>query len=99
MASGSSITLFSFLTNILRLKSRSVYQKHIEDEQFDSLYVPFMITKWCSMISGSEMAEAISKIQSTLDLLADNPRAHYMLIMQTLPKVDENPRWIFPKKK
>jgi len=99
MASGSSITLFSFLTNILRLKSRSVYQKHIEDEQFDSLYVPFMVTKWCSMISGVEMAEAISKIQSTLDLLSDDPRAHYMLIMQTLPKVDENPRWIFPKKK
>jgi len=47
----SRITMFSFLTNILRLKSRPVYEKHIALEEFDALYVPFMVTKWCSMVA------------------------------------------------
>lgn len=97
MATGSSITLFSFLTNILRLKSRSIYEKHVDDENFLGLYVPFMVVKWCSMLNNDRLATTLAKIQPTLDQIADNPRLHYLMLMNSLPKVNDSPRWMFPK--
>lgn len=97
MATGSSITLFSFLTNILRLKSRGIYEKHIDDENFFSIYVPFMVVKWCSMLNNERLITTLAKIQPTLDRIADNPRLHYLMLMNSLPKVNDSPRWIFPK--
>ena len=95
----SRITMFSFLTNILRLKSRPVYEKHIALEEFDALYVPFMVTKWCSMVDDRRLAESLAEIQAALDELADDRRTHYLLLMQSTPKVSSNPRWVFDKTK
>ncbi len=97
MASGSSITLFSFLTNILRLKSRKVYEQHVADANFDSLYVPFMVVKWCSMLNDAKIITSLSKLQPTLDRIADDHPLHYLTLMTSLPKASDSPRWMFPK--
>ena len=95
----SNTTMFSYLTNILRLKSPTIYARHVAEEGFESLYVPFMVTKWCSMVNSSGVAEALSRVQSTLDWLADSPALHYRMLLKTLPKVDETPRWVFDRPK
>jgi hypothetical protein len=79
------LEVYKFLGNILKTKSMDLYQKHIEEPDFDKYFNRFLILRHLSM----------SKDQRILDFVIDNQLALgrfpsnyllYLFLINSVPK-------------
>ena len=80
-----NVTIFQVLDNIANRKSDKLYQSHIECENFDKSFSKFILIKWMSMHTDSDIIKKLAEIQQTLDLIPDT-KLLYLFLMKALPK-------------
>lgn len=81
-----SLDLFMILGNILVDKDERVYENHIQNELFQSVFSTFMIVRYLSMNSNPNVREIALEYLPTLEKVADKPELVYKLLLKVVPK-------------
>lgn len=74
--------LFDYLKNILTLKSKEMYEKHLADD-FEGSYQPYMINNYLSMSLDPNVRNVIFENQLALDRM--QKKDHYLFLLKTVP--------------
>ena len=81
-----SLDLFMILGNILVDKDERMYENHIQNELFQSVFSTFMIVRYLSMNSNPNVREIALEYLPTLEKVADKPELVYKLLLKVVPK-------------
>jgi surface polysaccharide O-acyltransferase-like enzyme len=81
-----SLDLFMILGNILVDKDNSLYEHHIKNELFPSVFSSYMILRYLSMNANISVRNAVLNHLTTLEGLADKPELMYKLLLKIVPK-------------
>lgn len=81
-----SLDLFMILGNILVDKSNEVYENHIKNELFESVFSTYMILRYLSMNSNPNVRKIVMDNMEKLEHLADRPEIAYKLLLTVIPK-------------
>ena len=81
-----SLDLFMILGNILVDKNQQLYELHINNELFESVFSQFMILRYLSMNSNEGVRNVVLKHLTTLERMADKPQLMYRLLLEVVPK-------------
>lgn len=81
-----SLDLFMILGNILVDKDIHIYENHIQNELFESVYSNFMVLRYLSMNSNPNVRKVVLDNLITLEKLADKPELAYKLLLRVIPK-------------
>lgn len=76
--------LFDYLDNILAGKSKEIYDKHVEDDLFETEFKKFMVIRYLSMSRDPKVRELAMDNQFELEKL-DNRRL-YAFLLVNVPK-------------
>ena len=81
-----SLDLFMILGNILVDKSIEVYENHIQNESFESVFSLYMILRYLSMNSNPNVRKIVMDNMENLEHLAESPEIAYKLLLTVVPK-------------
>jgi hypothetical protein len=81
-----SIDIFMILGNILVDKDNSLYEYHIKNELFPSVFSSYMILRYLSLNSNISVRNLVLGHLTTLEGLADKPELMYKLLLKIVPK-------------
>ena len=81
-----SLDLFMILGNILVDKDERMYENHIQNELFQSVFSTFMIVRYLSMNSNPNVREIALEYLPTLEKVAYKPELVYKLLLKVVPK-------------
>ena len=81
-----SLDLFMILGNILVDKSIEVYENHIQNESFESVFSMYMILRYLSMNSNPNVRKIVMDNMENLEHLAESPEIAYKLLLTVVPK-------------
>ena len=76
--------LFDYLGNILKTKSTSLYEKHIDSVEFESSFQGFMIIKYLSMSESPQVRSLILTNQASLERMPS--KILYRFLLANVPK-------------
>lgn len=83
-----NLDLFMILGNILVDKNWDVYENHINNELFPSVFSTFMVCRYLSMNSNPNVrAVALNHLQK-MEQMAEHPELVYKLLLKTVPKTN-----------
>lgn len=80
----TSDILFDVLKNILQLKSKEMFRKHLNLDDFEKSFNRFMILRYLSM-SKTEVSDIILKYQSQLEKMPSN-KSVYSFLFRVIPQ-------------
>lgn len=81
-----SLDLFMILGNILVDKSEEVYESHVKNESFESVFSTYMILRYLSMNSNPNVRKLVMDNMEKLEHLSDRPEIAYKLLLTVIPK-------------
>ena len=81
-----SLDLFMILGNILVDKSMEIYENHIQNELFQSVFSTFMVVRYLSMNSNPNVRKIALEHLETLEGMAEHPELVYKLLLKIVPK-------------
>ena len=81
-----SLDIFMILGNILVDKDERVYENHVQNELFQSVFSTFMIVRYLSMNSNPNVRAVALEHLGTLEKMADKPELVYKLLLKVVPK-------------
>lgn len=81
-----SLDLFMILGNILVDKDKALYENHIKNELFPSVFSPYMILRYLSLNQNISVRNVVLSHLTTLEGLADKPELMYKLLLKLVPK-------------
>ena len=81
-----SLDIFMILGNILVDKDERLYENHVQNELFQSVFSTFMIARYLTMNSNPNVREIALKHLPTLEKMADKPELVYKLLLKVVPK-------------
>ena len=77
--------LFDYLENILKTKSDDLFEKHINDPDFESSFSPFMIIRYLSMSKAPTVRNIILENQLVFERFIGK-RELYACLMAIIPR-------------
>lgn len=81
-----SLDIFMILGNILVDKDKTLYEYHVKNELFESVFSSYMILRYLSMNQNIYVRNVVLSNLTTLEGLADKPELMYKLLMKIVPK-------------
>ena len=81
-----SLDIFMILGNILVDKDASLYNLHVSNELFPSVFSTFMIVRYLSMNSNPNVRKVALDNLTTLESMSDKPELVYKLLLKIVPK-------------
>lgn len=81
-----SLDIFMILGNILVDKDNSLYEYHVKNELFESVFSAYMILRYLSMNQNISVRNVVLNHLTTLEGLADKPELMYKLLLKIVPK-------------
>ena len=81
-----SLDIFKILGNILVDKDEMLYESHIKNELFESVFSTFMIARYLTMNQNPSVRNVALNHLTTLERLADKPELVYKLLMKVIPQ-------------
>lgn len=81
-----SLDIFMILGNILVDKDERLYENHIQNELFSSVFSTFMICRYLSMNSNPNVRAIAMGHLNTIENMADKPELVYKLLLKVVPK-------------
>ena len=81
-----SLDIFMILGNILVDKDDALYEYHIKNELFPSVFSSYMILRYLSLNSNIFVRNLILGHLTILEGLADKPELMYKLLLKIVPK-------------
>lgn len=81
-----SLDIFMILGNILVDKDKTLYEYHVKNELFESVFSSYMILRYLSMNQNIYVRNVVLSNLTTLERLADRPELMYKLLMKIVPK-------------
>lgn len=81
-----NIDIFMILGNILVDKDTTLYEHHIKNELFSSVFSSYMILRYLSLNSNVFVRNIILNHQTILENLADRPELMYKILLKIIPK-------------
>lgn len=81
-----SLDLFMILGNILVDKDERIYESHIQNELFPSVFSTFMVVRYLSMNSNPNVRKIALDYLPVLEKVADKPEIVYKLLLKVVPK-------------
>lgn len=81
-----SLDIFMILGNILVDKDSTLYEYHVKNELFESVFSSYMILRYLSMNQNIYVRNVVLSNLTTLERLADRPELMYKLLMKIVPK-------------
>lgn len=83
-----SLDLFMILGNILVDKSMDVYENHVQNELFQSVFSTFMVCRYLSMNSNPNVRAIPMEHLHEIEQMADKPELVYKLLLKIVPKTN-----------
>ena len=81
-----TLDLFMILGNILVDKSMEVYENHIRNELFPSVFSTLMVVRYLSMNSNPNVRKIALDYLPTLESMSEHPELVYKLLLNVVPK-------------
>ena len=81
-----SLDIFRILGNILVDKDEMLYESHIKNELFESVFSTFMIVRYLTMNQNPGVRKVVLDNLTTLERIADKPEIVYKLLMKVIPQ-------------
>ena len=81
-----TLDIFMILGNILVDKDMDVYENHINNEMFQSVFSTFMVVRYLSMNSNPNVRKIALDYLPTLEGMSDHPELVYKLLLKVVPK-------------
>ena len=81
-----SLDLFMILGNILVDKDDALYEYHIKNELFPSVFSAYMVLRYLSLNQNISVRNVVLGHLTTLEGLADKPELMYKLLLKIVPK-------------
>lgn len=81
-----SLDLFMILGNILVDKDDRIYESHVQNELFQSVFSTFMVVRYLSMNSNPNVRKIALDHLPMLEKVADKPELVYKLLLKVVPK-------------
>ena len=81
-----SLDLFMILGNILVDKDIHIYENHIKNELFESVYSNFMVLRYLSMNSNPNVRKIALDNLTTFEKMSEHPELVYKLLLKIVPK-------------
>ena len=81
-----SLDIFRILGNILVDKDEMLYESHIKNELFESVFSTFMIVRYLTMNQNPSVRNVALNHLTTLEKIADKPEIVYKLLMKVIPQ-------------
>lgn len=81
-----SLDIFMILGNILVDKDKTLYEYHVKNELFESVFSSYMILRYLSMNQNIYVRNVVLSNLTTLERLTDRPELMYKLLMKIVPK-------------
>jgi surface polysaccharide O-acyltransferase-like enzyme len=81
-----SLDIFMILGNILVDKSMDVYENHVQNELFQSVFSSFIVCRYLSMNSNPNVRAVALEHLGTIEKMADKPELVYKLLLKVVPK-------------
>ena len=83
-----SLDLFMILGNILVDKDERLYEAHVQNELFESVFSTFMVCRYLSMNSNPNVRNVVLEHLTTLESLSEHPSLVYKILLKTVPKTN-----------
>ena len=87
-AAKPSLDIFMILGNILVDKDQTLYNYHIANELFPSVFSSFMILRYLTMNQNKFVRNCVLDHLTTLERLADDPERLYKVLLKVVPKTN-----------
>ena len=81
-----SLDLFMILGNILVDKDERLYELHVSNELFPSVFSTFMVLRYLSMNSNPNVRKVVMDNLNTLEWMSERPETIYKLLLKIVPK-------------
>ena len=81
-----NLDIFMILGNILVDKDKTLYDYHIKNELFPSVFSSYMILRYLSLNSNIFVRNVVLNYLTILEGLADKPELMYKLLLKIVPK-------------
>lgn len=81
-----SLDIFMILGNILVDKSEVLYESHIRNELFESVFSTFMVMRYLSMNQNISVRNVALNFLTIVERVADKPELVYKLLLKVVPK-------------
>lgn len=81
-----TLDIFMILGNILVDKDEKIYESHVQNEMFQSVFSTFMIVRYLSMNSNPNVRKIALDYLPTLERMSDHPELVYKLLLKVVPK-------------
>lgn len=81
-----SLDLFMILGNILVDKDDALYDYHIKNELFPSVFSAYMVLRYLSLNQNISVRNVVLDHLTILEGLADKPELMYKLLLKIVPK-------------
>ena len=81
-----SLDIFMILGNILVDKDENLYENHIQNELFQSVFSSFIVCRYLSMNSNPNVRAVALEHLGTIEKMADKPELVYKLLLKVVPK-------------
>ena len=81
-----SLNIFMILGNILVDKSEALYESHIRNELFESVFSTFMVMRYLSMNQNISVRNVALDFLTIVESVADKPALVYKLLLKVVPK-------------
>ena len=81
-----SLDLFMILGNILVDKDDALYDYHIKNELFQSVFSAYMVLRYLSLNQNISVRNVVLDHLTILEGLADKPELMYKLLLKIVPK-------------
>ena len=81
-----SLDIFMILGNILVDKDERLYENHVQNELFQSVFSTFMICRYLSMNSNPNVRQIALDYLPTLEGMSEHPELVYKVLLRVVPK-------------
>ena len=81
-----SLDIFMILGNILVDKDKTLYNTHVANENFESVFSLYMILRYLSMNANPNVRKIALEHAITLEKMGNRPQLAYKLLMKIVPK-------------
>jgi len=81
-----SLDIFMILGNILVDKDIRLYESHVQNELFQSVFSTFMVCRYLSMNSNPNVRQIALDYLPTLEGMSDHPELVYKVLLRVVPK-------------
>ena len=81
-----SLDLFMILGNILVDKDMALYESHIHNELFPSVFSAYMILRYLTMNANNFVRNLVLNHLYILEGMADKPELLYKVLLKTVPR-------------